>query len=108
MDSVLAALTQNIQRIFVATLVRSFDEAGVLKSEKVVRLRTGRLVTEEECCLVHSNVFWQSWIDSDNITEEERDKLAKGILKKRIEKYTRDVLFEYHRAVVPVFEQLDQ
>jgi len=61
------------------SIMRSFEEAGLLKSEEVVRLKTGRLVTKEECCLVHSKVFWQSWIDSDNITEEERDKLAKSL-----------------------------
>ena len=82
MDPVLVALSQNIQRIFVATLMRSFEEAGVLKSKEVVRLKTGRLVTEKECCLVHSEVFWQNWIDSDNISEEERDKLAKEYFKK--------------------------
>ena len=72
--------TCNIQRIFFTTLMRSLEEAGVLKSKEVLRLKTGRLVTKEECCLVHSEVFWQNWIDSDNITEEERDKLAKGKL----------------------------
>ena len=57
---------------------KCFRDAGIIESKDVLKLETGRLVTEEECCLVHSKLFWQNWIESDSFSVEEREKLAKS------------------------------
>ena len=56
---------------------RSLTEAGLVEDEAVLRLETGRLVTKEECCLVHRDKFWEDWLDSESLSQEERETLAK-------------------------------
>ena len=36
------------------------------------------IVCREECCLVHDSDFWRRWEESEAMTEEEREKLAKN------------------------------
>ena len=33
--------------------------------------------SREECCLVHASDFWSRWEESESMTEEERETLAK-------------------------------
>ena len=56
---------------------RSLTEAGLVEDEAVLRLETGRLVTKDECCLVHGEKFWSDWIHSESLSEEERDSWAR-------------------------------
>ena len=62
---------QRIQGIW-----RALKEARILSNRKVSMVETGRLVTRAECCQVHTEQFWVSWLETDSLSQKERDSLA--------------------------------
>ena len=65
---------QRIQGIW-----RALKEAKILEHRKVSLVETGRLVTQSECCLVHTEKFWTDWLETDSLSQLERDRLASSM-----------------------------
>ena len=55
----------------------SLTKAGLVEDKAVLRLETGRLVSRDECFLLHRDKFWSNWTHSESLSEEERETWAK-------------------------------